>query len=136
MINLSHDCVYHCQILIDASDEEKEIMKEKLYKEDLLKVFELDDFDEIKINEKIFALHSEFKEVNELNSICKLLSEYVGDKHNEFGFMILFSIDYFYLMYEFMKKYYCNQGEVHTDILKQIKDLINETMKNNTLPLN
>ena len=136
MINLSHECVYHYPILIEASDQEKELMKENLYKEDILKVLELEDFDEIKINEKILALQIDFKEIDELNSICKLLSEYVGDRLNEFGFMILFSIDYFYLMYEFIKKFYNNNREISTKILSQIKELIDETMKNNTLPMN
>lgn len=136
MINLNHECVYHCPILIEASDEEKELMKEKLYKEDILKVFELKDFNEIQINDKILALQIDFKEIEELNIVCKLVSEYVGDSLYEFGFMILFSIDYFYLMYEFIKKFYNNNREISTKILTQIKELIDETMKNNTLPIN
>lgn len=136
MINLSHKCVYQCPILIDATDLEKELMKEELYKEDLLKILELTEFDEIKINEKILLLRNDFLEIDELNSICKLLSEYVGDKYNEFGFMILFSIDYLYLIYDFFKKFYTNNKEVDNDILIELRDLIKKTMEKNTLPQN
>ena len=136
IINLTHKCVYHQPLLIEASEKETEMIRENLYKEDLLTVFELKDFDENKINEKILSLQCDFKDIEELNIICKLLSEYVGDKYNEFGFMILFSVDYFYIFYEFIKKFYNNNGEISFNKLKQIKDLIDETMKNNTFSKN
>jgi hypothetical protein len=81
-----------------VTEKEKEIVRNILYKEDLLNIFDIDDYCEAKINNVILEIYEKIKHHKDFKKcINKVLSNFLINLEEEFGFIILFSFDYLYL---------------------------------------
>lgn len=72
-------------------------LTQDIYREELLKLFQLESFDANLLDEKVGELYEKIKDNEKLQQIIMILEEIYGDKI--FSFAILFSYDYFYLFY-------------------------------------
>ena len=76
-------------------------LTENTYREELLKLFQLEVYSEEIIHTKVGELYSEMKE--SLADILQIVEEKYGLKW-EMGFLLLFSYDHFYLFLPLLKK--------------------------------
>lgn len=108
MYNTNITCIYYdntddylnSELFFDKSHE--------LYQKDLLKCFQLDKYDDESINKKITYLYNLIKDDDEWkdllkNALNKMNLMIVDDL--EYGFILLFSYDYFYLTHECLKHF-------------------------------
>lgn len=98
MYDLTYSCRYHREDVFletdEAKDYEKEFIRDYLYKEDLLEVFNIENGDISLLEKSIDDLYNEIKECAELNEV--LLS--VASTHNSIdptiGLCVLYSFDF------------------------------------------
>jgi ribonuclease HIII len=76
-------------------------LTENIYREEILKLFQVEIFDSKIVDEKIGELYEEIKENEYIIQITSILEEKYGDKILSFTF--LFSYDYFYLFLPIIK---------------------------------
>jgi hypothetical protein len=117
-INLDHIITYNdpllCKKFNILDEKEKEQLRGIIYQYDLLRIFDLDDFLEDVINEKIQKLYNIMIKNDDILNLCSSLhktnfnnvSIHKNDLHelnniNEYceSFIILFSYDYLHLFY-------------------------------------
>ena len=121
IIKLHHNITYNDPKLVEKfnviNEEEKEQLRDVIYKYDLLSIFGLDDFLEEIILEKMSNLYNIIIENAEIKNICSTISDsistnWIFKKINENDnfeyFMVLFSYDHLHLFYpcicEFLEK--------------------------------
>jgi len=86
-------------------------LTENVYRQELLVLFKLNEFNQQEVNRSVLALYDTMKD-NEI--VQQALSKMDYDK--VVSFMILFSYDYFYLFYPILR------GE-KTDLLDKIEEI-------------
>ena len=121
IIKLHHNITYNDPKLVEKfnviNEEEKEQLRDVIYKYDLLSIFGLDDFLEEIILEKMSNLYNIIIENAEIKNICSTISDSIStngifkkinENDNFEYFMVLFSYDHLHLFYpcicEFLEK--------------------------------
>ena len=108
LIKLDHKITYNDPDLarkFNITDEkDKEQLLDVIYKYDLIRIFDLNDFLEEIIDEKINKLYSIMISNVDIQKICSRIEKNIyKEKNNNENkmetFMILFSYDYLYLFY-------------------------------------
>lgn len=125
MYNAEYNCSYMDSDVFletdDVNDCEKEFIRNCIYRQDLLNIFELDEFNESVINKKITVLYHDVEKEPELNKCIKKVAEVYGDPL--IGFMVLFSYDYLYLTHpcicDFMKT-----GKITMDNINNLRNIL------------
>lgn len=102
--NTNYLCTYHSpDVFLESevnslSEQDKEFIRNALYRNDILHIFDIDDFDETILNKKIHELYEIIKEDENLVNIMKTYSEEItGSVDYEIGLIIMFSYDYLHL---------------------------------------
>lgn len=120
LIKLGYKITYDDSSLFDRytiinKDEQKEF-RNLIYKYDLICIFELNDFEEEIINNKIYQLYNTLIENEDIEKISIIL----GNKYNtskEKGFILLFSYDNLSLFYplvcDFFEKEILNEQKLN-----------------------
>jgi hypothetical protein len=132
IINFGHKITYNDPNLFEKFDiikdeEEKQQFRNIIYNYDLLMIFNLQDFLEEIVNEKISQLHDAMIKNNEFRKFITTLSDNTtyGSKDTDIlvTFMLLFSYDNLHLFYpcicDFLEK-----GIINKDKLENIKNNI------------
>ena len=101
MYNTKIVCTYHTpEVFLDTdtiSEEEKEFIRDTIYRQEFLNIFEIDDYNDFQLNKVIHELYIRLKDCVEIkNCMIKLAGRFMRTDE-EFGLMILFSYDYMYL---------------------------------------
>jgi len=107
------------------SPEDEGEIKDIIYKEDLLNVFGLQEFDECHINDEIFKLYAEVSGWEELHPILDKLASKLMSTDREIGFLILFSYDYFFITHQILSEYFNNDYNIDKDKIKQLFIMVN-----------
>jgi hypothetical protein len=103
--NTNFICTYHTEEIFLETDkisvEEKQFIRDAIYRQELLNVLGLEDFNEQFIYKKIHDLNVILFNCKEFNlCITKLASKFITTRfqktNNDFGLMLLFSFDFFY----------------------------------------
>jgi hypothetical protein len=126
MYNTKHICDYHAPDILEEeektlSKEEKEFIVNCLYRNDLLYIFNLEDF-ETEFQEKaIFdELYEKIKE-NEFFKFCmKTAANNVGLEDDKLGLVLLYSFDYLFLMHPCVSEF-LETGTVSEEKQKLLK---------------
>ena len=99
--NTNYLCTYKCSDVFlesevdDLSETDKEFVRNALYRNDILHIFDMDDFDETILNKKIDELYEIIKEDEILINMMKKYSEEItGSIDYKIGLMIMFSYDF------------------------------------------
>lgn len=127
MYNTDHNCIYMKEDLFlpeDNLDEDQQnMMRDDIYRNDILYIFDLDDYNESEIQKKIeyvynIVIKNElFKEI-----IIKIGNSY-GITETYIGFMLLFSFNYLYLIHPCICDYIL-YGEIKEENLNKLKSEI------------
>jgi hypothetical protein len=131
MYNTQFVCRYNSPDIFLETDivtgKEKEIIQNILYKEDLLNIFDIDDFDEYceeKINKIILDIYDKIKDYEGLKEcITKVSSNFSITSEEEVGFIMLFSFDYLYLTHVCICEFIEN-GEITETSLSNLKKCV------------
>lgn len=90
------------------NDDEKQFVRDALYRQDLCNIFKIEDqcFDEKIINDIISNLYKNINGEKFLEScVTKVSSIFFNNVDLELGFLILFSFDYLYLLHPCICEY-------------------------------
>lgn len=99
MYNTNHKCTYdNFDIFLDAdedvSEEEQDNIRNIIYRQDLLTIFNIDEYNESLITNAIHELYEKVKSCNELVLCMRKLAGNFLSEDEEMGLMILFAYDY------------------------------------------
>jgi len=102
MYNTKYTCRYNSPDVFLETDivteKEKEFIRNVLYKEDLLNIFDIDDCCEEIMNDIILDIYEKIKDLEGLKEcINQVASNFSITLEQEVGFILLFSFDYLYL---------------------------------------
>jgi hypothetical protein len=103
-LQLNHLCTYK---LITEDDEEEVGLREMLYKIQLLQTFNMEEFEEEKINNKIDKLYEIIKDEEFIKNIFEK-HPYKGTIYNDLIFRTLFSYDYLDLFHKCLCHFFNN----------------------------
>ena len=85
----------------EINDDERDFIRNCIYRQDMLNIFDLDDFQPDAINESIETIYGLIRYNSKLDDIIK----YVGEGDGLMGLTILFSYDYLHLTHPCICQY-------------------------------
>jgi len=110
------------------NEDEKQFVRDALYRRDLCNIFKIDDqcFDEKIINDVISNLYKNINGEKFIEScISKVSSVFFNNVDLELGFLILFSFDYLYLLHPCLSEFIetgkiCDSNESLIELKKML----------------
>lgn len=124
MYNVKHECMYNYDVSIpDISKHEQYLIQHKLYKQDILSIFFLDEFNETELNLNVHQLYERITPNEKLARIALKAAALVMSMDEELGFLVLFSFDYLYATHECIKEY-LKSGSISDKNMNRLEELI------------
>jgi|UniRef100_A0A6C0AR80 hypothetical protein len=109
MYNTKVNCTYNTSdVFLETdkiSDQEKEVIRDALYRQELLNILGMEEFNEDEMNKAIHELHEQISSCQELIECILKLSGRFMSTDEELGLMILFAYDYMYLTHACISEY-------------------------------
>jgi hypothetical protein len=100
MYNTKFVCTYNTPEVFSDDDNvdenEKDFIRNTIYRQELLDILNIDDFNEDEMNKTIHDLYIILKDCNELKECMSRLAGHFMSTDQELGLMIMFSYDYMY----------------------------------------
>ena len=127
MYNTKVNCTYNdIDIFLDTDDisnKDKEFIRDTIYRQELLNILGITEFNDIEMEKGINNLYEKIKNCNALREcMLKTASRFLSDDA-EFGLMILFAYDYMYLTHICISEY-LEKGEVSEKNITNLKMLL------------
>jgi hypothetical protein len=123
LYNTQYVCSYQDSDVFIETDiitaEEKEFVRNCIYRQDLLNIFSMEEFDDSLINEKLTELYTQIKYYSVLDDCMREMAKSISATDSMFGLMMLFSFDYLYLFHPFICEYLENGSIENIDELKR-----------------
>ena len=121
MYNTKYECRYYKDDVFLETDEvtedEKEFIRDILYREDLLHIFGIDDNDETDLFDMVISeLYKKINTCNELRDCMRLAAGKIISENEEMGLCILYSYDFMYLTHKCVSAYLENGVISETDL--------------------
>ena len=128
MYNTKYYCTYNSdKVFLDTdivTDSEKEFIRDILYRQDILNIFNIDEFDDKIINSSIFELYKKIKEYYPIQQIIITLAGNMLTTEKEIGLIILFSFDYLYITHVCVSEL-LEKGHISSENLNELKKITN-----------
>ena len=125
--NTKHICIYNSDEVFLVSDKisenEKKFVRDVLYRNDILYIFDLDEYDENIVNEMIFNLYKKLEQNKNFKNIIEIISNKFCVNPNEESLIILYSYDFLYLTHKCVSDLLEN-NEICKDSLNKLKSII------------
>jgi hypothetical protein len=132
MYDIKYECRYHKNDIFletdNITDDEKDFIRNILYKEDLVNIFEIDSNNEFEIfNDIIPNLYEKIKNNLFLKECMKKAALKLISEDEELGLCILYSYDFMYLTHKCVSEYLDTGLISHENInlFKKCKELNN-----------
>lgn len=109
------------------SENEKYFVTDSLYRNDVLNIFRLEEFDEEKINNCIREIYEKVKNYDDLKPLLKKLATYFFSEDCELGMLLMFSYDYLEHTHQCICEF-LETGQISIDKLNKLKDVINKNI--------
>ena len=126
-IKNSPSCTYNLDdIFLETdiiTDQEKDFIRNCIYRQELLNTFGLEEFDEFILESAVRDLYSIVEKDEIFSTFIELLINNFPLTKEEECFMVLFSFDYFYITLECLKDYLENKS-----ISQQNYDYLSKTI--------
>jgi hypothetical protein len=127
MYNTKVNCTYNTSDVFletdEISDEEKEAIRDALYRQELLNILGMEEFNEESMNNAIHELYEQISSCQELKEcIMKLLGRFMSTDE-ELGLMILFAYDYMYLTHACISEY-LETGQISEKNIQNLRAII------------
>ena len=131
MYNTKYECRYHKDDVFLETDaitnDEKEYIRDILYKEDLLNIFNIDindDFEEF--NYILSELNEKIKTYQPLQECIKKTATLLLSEDTELGLYILYSYDYMYITHKCISEY-LESGSISYDNINLLEKCVNNS---------
>jgi hypothetical protein len=107
----------------DINEKDKEFIRDTLYRQELLNILGITEFNDIEMEKGINNLYEKIKNYSPLKEcMLKTASRFLSDDA-ELGLMILFAYDYMYLTHICISEY-LEKGEVTEKNFNNLKSLL------------
>jgi hypothetical protein len=127
MYNTKVICTYHTEEVFletdNITEEEKTFIRDVIYRQELINIFEKDDFDGEDINNAIYELYKRLEICIKLRECMKKVAEKFLQSEEVVGLCILFSYDYMYLTHKCISEY-LEKGSIPNDDIIELFKLI------------
>lgn len=125
MYNTKYECRYYNDDIFLETDEvsadEKEYIRDCLYKEDLLNIFNIDDSNDLdELSNVILELYKSVNMCEELMECMKIAAARILSEDREIGLCLLYSYDFMYLTHKCVRTFLEN-GKIIEDDFKNLK---------------
>jgi hypothetical protein len=125
MYNTKVICTYNRDDIFLESDNisllEKSFIREVIYRQELLDILGIDNYNEIEMNNAIHELYNKVKDCKEIKKCMKEISnQFMIANDMEFGLILLYSYDYLYISHICISEYLDN-GNFSELLLEKIK---------------
>ena len=101
MYNTKVICTYNTPEVFFASDkitdEEKDFIRDTIYRQELLDILGMDDYNEKEMDRAIQELYEKIRDNKELKECMLKSASHFMSVDEDFGLMIMFAYDYMYL---------------------------------------
>jgi hypothetical protein len=109
MYNTNVVCTYNTpEVFLETdniTNEEKEFVRNAIYRQELLDILEIEDYNEIDIETAIHTVYERVKDCKELYECMLKAAGQFTSIEAEFGLIILFAYDYMYLTHICISEY-------------------------------
>ena len=127
MYNTKVVCTYNLSDVFNPSDvisdEDKDFVRDSLYRQELLDILGMDEFNENEMNRAIHELYEKVKNNTEMVSCMTKLAGNFLSEDLELGLMILFAYDYMYLTHTCVSEY-LETGQILEKNMMNLKSII------------
>jgi hypothetical protein len=128
MYNINYDCRYYKEDVFletdQVNDQEKDFIRDVLYKEDLMNIFDMEEYDTFdSFTNKFSDLYQQVKNYEPLHKCMKKLASDLFTEDMETGFYILYSYHYMYITHKCISEY-LQQGSISDENIKLLEDLV------------
>lgn len=114
MYNTKYICCYNNEDIFNEDDKitetDKDFVRDAVYRQDILNIFQLDEFEIDNINDNLKELYEKIKDNERINILLKKFSGIYLSEDPEFGLLLLFSFDFLYLFHPFISEYLENKN--------------------------
>jgi hypothetical protein len=128
MYNTKVVCTYHTDDIFlesydNISQEERQFIQDAIYRQELLNILDIEDFNEIEMGEALHKLYFRLQDCLELNEcMSKLAGQFIFED-KEIGLTILFSYDYMYVAHQCISEY-LETGVISEINIKKLRDVV------------
>ena len=133
MYNITYECRYHRDDVFletdDVTDDEKDYIRNILYQEDLMNIFNLEEYDKELLKDTMSELYVKLKENEVLLDCMKKLATALFSENPEIGLCLLYSYDFMYLTHKCVVEYLDN-GLISDENINLLKNLVNNYVNN------
>jgi hypothetical protein len=125
MYNTKIICTYHTDDIFIESDKitehEKGFIREVIYRQELLDILGIKNYNEIEMNDAIHELFIKIKECKQIiECIKEITNQFMINNDDEFGLILLYSYDYLSITHKCISEY-LNTGNFPNILLEKIK---------------
>ena len=130
MYNTKVECTYHTSEIFlendNISEWEKNFIRDVLYRQELLNIFNINEYNEQKMNTAICDLYNIINDCQELKEcIIKVANKLMIEDTAEVGLMILYSYDFMYLTHICVSEFLEN-GKITENNISKLKNKLFE----------
>jgi hypothetical protein len=131
MYNTKYECrYYNNDVFLDSDDvteDEKDFIRNVLYKEDLMNIFNIEEYDDFDVLNNILSeLYQKVKDYTPLQNSMKTLADNLFISNIETGFCIFYSYDYMHIAHKCISEY-LDRGTVSDENIKILDLLVNNS---------
>jgi hypothetical protein len=127
MYNTNVECSYHTSEIFleddNITEEEKGFIRDVIYRQELLDILEINEYNEIEFSRSIHDLYISIKDCKELKECMLKLSEKFFSNDEEIGLMVLFAFDYMYLTHICVSEFLEN-GKISENNISKLKTVL------------
>jgi hypothetical protein len=127
MYNTKYICTYNDENVFNEDDKvsesDKDFIRDALYRQDILNIFDLEEFDLININMNLKELHNKIKNNEDINTILKKYAGIYLSEDTEFGLLLLFSFDFLHIFHPFICEY-LEKGEISKEKYNKLINIL------------
>jgi hypothetical protein len=107
----------------DITDDDKEFVRQTLYRQELLDVLGIEEYDEEKIGKVVNDTYERVKECCEIKECIDIVLAYIISTDKIIGFMLLLSYDCLYISHICISEF-LETGKVSSDNITMLKKSI------------
>ena len=120
-------CTYHTpEVFLDTdnvTEDEKEFIRNTIYRQELLYILGIEEYNEAKINTVMNEIYNKAKENDELKKCMNKLAGQFMKADEELGLMLLFSYDYMYLTHICISELF-ETGKIDEKNIRNLKGIV------------
>ena len=127
MYNTKHVCIYNTNTIFlptdKVNDDEKLFIMNVLYRQDILNIFDMEEFDEKIINDCLCELYEKVKTNEVIKQLTDLLGQQFGIDEGITGLIIMYSFDYLYITHKCVSQF-LESGNILPEDLDELQKIM------------